>query len=345
MKNSLLAILIVLSILLAGCSATVDTATTAPATVRETAQPPQTHTPVLCPWEYDVCARAKEDGKLHYYFISSEGQKADEAGNIVPAEGTVTKWGDCCLLVLPDGQTMLIDCGIATFGPILVENLRRMGVTRLDHIVITHPHADHQEGIFHPDNLTGEGVLDQFDIGTVYHRGGTDPKREDSLYVQNVCTRRQLPLEVLEMGDTLQLGEVTGTVLWPVMGTSERQITGTANTNNSSVVIRFDYGGHSSLFTGDLYDDGEFAMLSAQDTSVFDVDLLKAPHHAQYTSGSEVFLSIVSPELSVSTGFEPITDEVRIRYEKSETTLISDINHGFIHVSTDGSDMTWETSR
>lgn len=337
MKRRLLGILCLLIIVFTGCSGVADKATTVPA--------PKTAAPILCPWQYDVCAQAKEDGKLHYYFLSGEGQKTDAIGNIVPAEGSIEKWGDCCLVVFPEGQTMLIDCGLATFGPILVENLRRMGVTRLDHIVITHPHSDHQDGIFHPDNLTGQGVLDQFEIGQIYHRGGSDPNREDSYYVENVCTQRQLPLQVLEMGDVLQLGEVTASVLWPKPGTSEKRITGTANCNNSSIVIRFDYGDHASLFTGDIYDDGEFALLSSQHTAAFKADLLKAPHHGGYTSGSEVFLECVSPELAVITGFTPLRDDARIRYENCNIPYLHDLDRGFIHVSTDGKIMTWETSR
>lgn len=291
-----------------------------------------------CPWRYDVVAQAVERQTMEYYFMSSEGMITRE--DQLPA-----KWGDCCLIVLPDGQTLLVDCGVTEFGPILVENLHRMGVRRLDHIVITHPHTDHQNGIFHPDNLTGEGVLDQFEIGRIYHRGGTDPNREDEMYVETVCKQRGLSLQVLELGNTLTLGQVTARVLWPKSGTGEREITGTANVNNSSIVIRFDYKGHSALFTGDLYDDGEMALLSSQDTEIFDVALLKAPHHGGYTSGCEMFLGIVSPELAVATGYEPIRDDAAGRYKNCQIPLLDDRTYGYIHVTADGSTMVWESSR
>ena len=271
--------------------------------------------------------------------MSSEGQLVGEDLS------EPTKWGDCCLIVFPDGQTMLVDCGVADFGPILVENLKRMSVRKLDYVVITHPHTDHQGGIFHADNLSGEGVLDCFEIGQVYHRGGTDPNREDSQRVDTVCTERKIPLDVLEMGDLIQIGQVSARVLWPEPGTSAKQITGTAGVNNSSIVIRFDYGEHASLFAADLYDEGEYSMLSAQDTTFFDVDLLKAPHHGSHTSGSAVFLNIVSPELTVATGYMPIRDDVIRRYAASKTHILNDWINGYIHVSADGENMTWESSR
>ena len=322
-KRSILIFLALL--LLAGCSGCDARQASAP------------EADIYCPWNYNVVEQATADGMLHYYFMSSEGEIRDE-------QGELTKWGDCCLIAFPDGQTMLIDCGVTAYGTILMENLRRMGITRLDYIVITHPHSDHQNGIFHPDNLTG-GVLDQVQVGQVYHRGGPDPKREDDGYVEAACTQRGIPLTTLEMGDSLQIGAVTAQVLWPKPGTSGKEITGTANVNNSSLVIRFDYREHSALFTGDLYDDGEFSLLSSQDTKIFDVDLMKAPHHGGYTSGCEVFLGVVSPELAVATGYEPIRDDVAARYRKAEIKLLDDRTYGYIHVSTDGATMTEETSR
>ncbi len=327
-------ILLVLILLLAGCAGKEKT-------VVLTDVKPSTENGEsgLCPWAYDVCTASVQNGTMDYYFMSGEGQIVDEDLS------QPTKWGDCCLIVFPDGETMLVDCGVADFGPILVENLKRMGVRKLDYVVITHPHTDHQDGIFHTDNLLGNGVLDGFEIGQVYHRGGTDPNREDSQRVERVCAERKIPLSVLEMGDGIQIGQVRARVLWPEPGTSEKQITGTANVNNSGIVIRFDYGEHASLFAADLYDDGEYAMLSAQDTALFDVDLLKAPHHGGHTSGSTVFLNIVSPELTVATGYMPIRDDVLRRYAACKTWILSDWANGYIHISTDGKTMTWESSR
>lgn len=333
MRRRIFVLLCVVVLALAGCG-NADSAGCTKDTVPEE-EVPDHH----CPWEYDVCARAVAEGKLHYYFMSSEG-KISSGNELEP-----TKWGDSCLIAFPNGQTMLVDCGVEAYGPILVENLKRMGVKRIDYFVITHPHGDHQNGAFHPDNLTGEGLLDQFEIGTVYHRGGTDPSRDDDQYVETVCAERGLSLQVLKMGDTLEIGNVTVKVLWPKEGTAEKQITGTANVNNSSIVIRFDFGEHSSLFTGDLYDDGEFAMMSAMETMQFDVDLLKSPHHGGYTSSSDVFLTVTSPELAVATGYRPIRDDVGNRYTASNIPILDDYTYGYIHVATDGKEMTYETSR
>jgi phosphoribosyl 1,2-cyclic phosphate phosphodiesterase len=46
------------------------------------------------------------------------------------------------ILVESDGETMLVDC-----GPDLREQLLAAGIDRLDHVLVTHDHADHCHGI------------------------------------------------------------------------------------------------------------------------------------------------------------------------------------------------------
>ncbi|MBR4864217.1 MAG: MBL fold metallo-hydrolase [Oscillospiraceae bacterium] len=291
----------------------------------------------LCPWTYDVSASAKEDGMIHYYFMSSEGYIRKESGE--PA-----KWGDCCLVVFPNGETMLIDGGPRVYGNMLVSNLKRMGVQKIDHLVISHPHLDHQAGIFHADNLTGDGLLDQFEVSKVYHRGGSDNKREDSLWVENVCTERNLPLRTLEKGDTFSIGEVQIEILWPMPGTSETVITGGVAVNDSSIVMRLNYKNHSSMFVGDLYKAGELIVYSANPTRM-NVDLLKVPHHGSDTSSSEILLKGTSPEIAVATGFIEIPEDVRAAYDAHGVTLLNDRTYGYVHVSSDGINMGCSVSR
>jgi beta-lactamase superfamily II metal-dependent hydrolase len=296
-----------------------------------------------CPWNYNVVEQAVQEGKMHYYFMSCEWH-AYSGGSTEPE-----KWGDCCLIVFPDGQTMLIDSGVTQYGPILVENLRRMGVTKLDHLVITHPHSDHQNGIFSAKNQVAGGVLDTFPIGQVYHRGGYDSKNlESSQLVATVCAERNLPLQTLDIGDSFQIGEVSVRVLWPQEGTADKDITGVnaAATNDTSVVLRFDYKEHSSLFTGDLYVESEARVMAANDAALLDVDLLKIPHHGStVTSNSEAFLAAVSPEIAVATGFEVMDSRSLSRFIAVGANVLNDRTYGYIHVATDGSTMTYETSR
>ena len=197
---------------------------------------------------------------------------------------------------------MLIDSGLYKTRQILIGNLQRMGIKKLDYLVISHPHADHYGGAFGSSKVTSE-FLDIFQVKQVYYREAKDPTREaESNLVKNVCAQKNIPAKFLEQGDAFDVGEVKIQVLWPAASTSETTVSGTPSVNNSSIVLRFDYGEHSSLFTGDLYSAGELLSLTSGNVENYDVDLLKVPHHGHKTSSSDVFLDAVSPELAIATG-------------------------------------------
>ncbi|MBO5868426.1 MAG: MBL fold metallo-hydrolase, partial [Oscillospiraceae bacterium] len=203
----------------------------------------------MCPWTENVVDAAVEDGKLHYYFMAGEGG--------VFSNGSYNeKWGDSYLLVFPNGETMLIDTGYSSYGPMLTQNLKRMGVEKIDHLVITHPHSDHQGGSFYEYSVlnTKYGLLHSFEIGQVYYRGGYDPEEViTATMVSRICSQLDLPLQVLEKGNSLNIGGVRLDVIWPLAGEGDTIVSSGVEINDKSVVFRVEYGEHTSLLTGDLY--------------------------------------------------------------------------------------------
>lgn len=294
------------------------------------------YTPYLCPWNTDVVAQAKADGKLHYYFMAAEDLFKG-------------KWGDSCLLVFPDGTTLLFDSGVKGYGPVLLQNLQKMGVTKLDYIVISHPHSDHQNGVFHPDNIE-TGVLGHIPVGKVYFSKIVTTSREDHSYVEDACKVKNIPCEILEMGSSVQLTEaVSMEVLWPMPGTKDQVFTTpqyNLEINQNSMVARIDFGEHRALFAGDLHTVAEVLCLGRNGAQKLHADLLKVPHHGHDTSGCREFLSAVSPKLAVATGRAEIPEMLRQRYERENIELLYDLIHGYIHISADSTgEMTYETSR
>ena len=118
----------------------------------------------------------------------------------------------------------------------------------------------------------------------------------------------------------------------------------TKDINDTSLLLRFDYGQHSSLFTGDIYVRGEGWLLNSIDTTKLDVDFLKIPHHGRNTSSSQAFVNAVTPKLAVFTGraAQGQVDEV---YAAVDATVLNDEDHGYIHVSAEvDGEMTYETN-
>ena len=292
-------------------------------------------------WDYNVVEQAKADGKIHYYFISSEGYV------FKPTSKYPKKSGDCCLVVFPNGQTMLIDSSWVYSAKILVQNLQRMGITHLDYVLISHPHEDHQNGIFHEASLMASGFLQTFTIGEVMYRGGHDPESIGAYRVPLACEEFGIPYRTINRGDVMYFGEVKMTCLWPLPGVGDVQITGGLDINDNSIVVRFDYGEHSALFTGDLYSStGEARLMQWTDPEMLDVDMLKVPHHAHNTSSSLDFLEAVSPQYAVATGYIESPAAVYTRFDTAGITLLQDTTKGHIHIAS-GADgvMTYETSR
>ncbi len=299
------------------------------------------YSPYLIPWEKDVVAEAIADGKIHYYFMSGEG--------LVIIEPDSTRWGDACLAVLPNGMTVLIDSGPEAYAPVLLRNLQRLGITKLDAIIISHPHNDHQNGVFSERAILHTGLLDKIPVGKIYWRGGFDPERTDGLMTPDAAAAYGIECEVLERGDVVYFGDVRMEVLWPMAGDGDSQVSNDLEINNFSVVFRLDYGEHSSLFTGDLYVkgvSGDVMLLNRTDHARLDADLIKVPHHGYDTSGSASLLRAVSPEIAVAMGDYDIPDSVFGLYSDVNCQLLGDRFYGYIHIcaGVDGV-MTTQTSR
>lgn len=299
------------------------------------AKVPDEYKNYVSPWELNVVEAAKADGKMHYYFMSAEGYMVNPGGN------SSTKWGDCCLIVFPDGTTMMIDAGLAGHAPILTLNLKRMGIEKLDYFVLSHPHDDHGYGA-----VREGGILHNFPVGQVYYSGVFNGDWSNPQILVDVCKEKGYPLETLKRGDKLAVGEVSIEVLGPNPDMIGKTIVdNVTDINNSSLVMRFDYGEHSSLFTGDVYKNAERELVS-YDRAKLDVDLLKLPHHGGDTSNDGPFVYAVTAELAVATGFDPVDVAVFNRYKGTKTTIIMDTEDGYIHVSS-GKDgvLAFETSR
>ena len=92
-------------------------------------------------------------------------------------------------------------------------------------------------------------------------------------------------------GSTYILGDASFTVLGPVSDDSE-------NLNNASIILSFQYGQTTFLFTGDAEEPAETAAL-LRDPAALNADVLKVGHHGSSTSSSELFLAAVSPDAAV----------------------------------------------
>ena len=219
------------------------------------------------------CLLALPDGKLHV-FVLDIGQ------------------GDSILIQTPSNERILIDGGpndavLKELGKVMPFYERQIDV-----VVLTHPHADHVNGLVE--------VLKRYHVGTVLISGVSYSYSGYAAFLQQVAARR---IPIVYAGATMagrgpggargvdfRLGSVTLDMLFPFASEQGRDF---LNQNNSSIVFRLLYGKRSFYFSGDLEMEEE-AKLVASSLDLH-ADFLKAPHHGSKTSDTPAFLDRVKP--------------------------------------------------
>jgi competence protein ComEC len=205
----------------------------------------------------------------------------------------VTVWqfdvgqGDCGLLVMPDGWTMMIDTAgrfgfgsSAGDGPLsrgVIPFLQRQGIARLDLVVLTHGHRDHTGG--------ASALAEVCEVGRwlVAGRAGRDvPIGVDSLLVTPAVAGESLH----------RWREWEVSVLYPPAGPPDHL----HENDRSAVVILRRCGRAVAVWSGDLEVAGEKLMMEAG-TAPADVQVWKAGHHGSDTSGSQDLLDTMRPEI------------------------------------------------
>jgi competence protein ComEC len=180
--------------------------------------------------------------------------------------------GDALVLNAGPGSAVVVDTGP---DPQLVDQcLRRLGVTAIPLLVLTHPHLDHIGGV--------SGVL----------RGRTVAAIALGPAGSTGHLTRRVPVVHPAVGWTYAIGSVHLRVLGP-----EHAFTGTrSDPNNNSLILRAEIRGVSILLPGDAENAAQEALLSAG--APLQAQVLKVAHHGSAYSEPQ-FLDAVHPRIAL----------------------------------------------
>ncbi len=228
------------------------------------------------------------------------------------------------ILVRYDNKSMLIDGGRPDAGPVLALYLKKEGVSTVDIMVSTHPHADHIGGL-----LT---VLREFPVKRVVDSGQPHTSRTYEKYL-TLIDEKNIPYHVAERGQYINLSPaVTIEVLSPpASGLGE-------DLNENSIVLKISYGNVSFLLMGDAGFTAEKDLMTTHQS--LNSTVLKVGHHGTKYATSRAFLRDVEPKISVievgSNKYgHPAPETLKRLKDIGSKVYRTDIN-GDIVIATDG---------
>lgn len=195
---------------------------------------------------------------------------------------------DAQLIRLPDGTTILIDAGDRGSANQIVPYLKNQGVTKIDLLIATHPHADHIGGM--------ANVIRELDIGKIYVPRVADsqtPTTKTYEAMLKAISDKKLKMTQAKAGMTVY--EADGAKLEFLAPNAEKY----DDMNNYSIVTKLTYGKTAFLFTGDAEAESEAEILKQYSQSDLACDVLKVGHHGSTTSTTDRFLEAALPRYAV----------------------------------------------
>jgi competence protein ComEC len=196
--------------------------------------------------------------------------------------------GDAIVIEAPMGETAVVDVGgLLPNGrdrarEVVLPYLRQRRIGRVQTLLLSHPHPDHIGG--------AASLINGVTVGEVVDNGES---QEDPLVrrYREAAQSRNVPCRQARRGETISLGDrVLLRVLAP-------PATAQGRTNNTSIVLRVEYGMTAFLLTGDVEAEAENEMIATDQPLTCQV--LKVAHHGSNQSSTAPFLSAARPRFAV----------------------------------------------
>ena len=200
--------------------------------------------------------------------------------------------GDATFIITPDNQTILIDGGGSnskdfdigqnTMLPYILDK----GYNKIDYVIISHFDNDHCGGLLY--------IMQEIKIGKILIGKQWEDCDNYKKFIQLVKDKK-IKVNILEAEDNFYIGKnLKLEIIWPY---SKNVIESNA-INNNSLVFKLIYKNFSMMFTGDIEEIAEKAIIDKYQNKL-KANILKIAHHGSKTSSTLDFLNATNPKTAI----------------------------------------------
>ncbi|WP_242305281.1 DNA internalization-related competence protein ComEC/Rec2 [Staphylococcus haemolyticus] len=216
--------------------------------------------------------------------------------NVRPNVSTITFFdvgqGDSLIFQTRKQETVMVDTGgkevkignidnhnIAKYH--IIPTLKQKRITKIDHLIITHPHADHIGELPY--------IAQHIRIKKLYI----------NLYsyseIELIKIKRLCKINNIELIDatTIQFIQLNNSKISFLHG----DIPNSNDKNEHSIILLIEYQRYKMLLPGDVTKNNESKLMKIYQLPK--IDILKVAHHGSKTSSSESFINLIKPTISI----------------------------------------------
>lgn len=203
--------------------------------------------------------------------------------------------GDCTLFI-SHNETLLIDAGQSTCYS-LCAVLERNGIKKIDHLIITHAHEDHIDGMPY--------IVQNYDIGEVYCNTICFEKSSSFVAIQHELEKQGKKIVVPKSGAEFSFGKCNVKFFSPLekskyQSGNDKSLCCSVSCNDKKILMTADAG---AGVIGEWLEQG----------MDLEANVLRIPHHGQSSIPSE-FLDRVNPECCIisygENRFAPLNEKL-----------------------------------